>query len=480
MAALPSPSVMLATLRGDPAKAFDKLAPFLAEKETANDIFSILRRHKGKIDPRFFRAAMKWFPADPQAPSFDKLYTERLNAPEAKACVVEVVEQLAAAKGEPKWGYFYMMLRSTPVPGTAPGLLRIVKRAAKYGDWRFKAPLEAIDKLDDATALPGLRELAGTLTGKTRTGVNAVIAALEARHPEAKAAPTGGKKGAAKTKALDPASAAGRLVAAGLSPERALAIAALARPRIDLTPKAVKSPALGTTRFGGEPDLAPGMAWPHVTCTAKALVDAGMKGAFTPPDKTGKYHVPLAFVAQLSLAELAAHDEAGLLPKTGTLWFFVRPDVSVGEKRQLSRHAAVVLYSAKPGKLTRTAPPPELPKWFRYAAAAVKLSHCTPLPPPEAQPVHALAMISSEDQIYRALAEKAADEDGDEAHACLGWARAAFYEGIPGAREQLLLQVRTESVSDFTWGDDASIFFCIPTSAMAKKDFSEAYCIADE
>ena len=476
MAKLPSPPAMLAALRGDPTKAFDQLAPFLAEKETASDIFSILRRHKGKIDPRFFRAAMKWFPGDPQAPSFNNLYTERSNAPEAKACVIEVVEQLAAAKGEPKWGYFYMMLRSNPVPGTAPGLLRIVKRAARHGDWRFKAPLEAIDKLDDATALPGLRELAGQLTGKTRTGVNAVIASLEARHPEAKAA--GAKKGARGTKALDPASTAGRLVAAGLSQERALAIAALARPRIELTPKAVKSPALGTTRFGGEPDLAPGMAWPHVTCTVKALVDAGMKGAFPPPDQKGKYQVPLAFVAQLSLAELAPHDEAGLLPKTGMLWFFVRPDVTVGEKRQLSRHAAVVLYSAKPGTLTRTKPPPELPKWFRYAPAAVKISHDTPLPPPEVEPLHALAMISSEDKLYRSLAE--AGDDRDEAHACLGWAQAAFYEGIPAANEQLLLQVCTESISDFTWGDDGSIFFCIPSAALAKKDFSAAYCIADE
>jgi hypothetical protein len=473
MPQLPTDASMLATLRGDPAKAFDTLAPFFAQKETANAIFSVLRRHTGKLDLRFYRAAMKWFPGDPQAPSFESLYTARFTAPAVRACLIEVIEQLAAAKGEPKSGYFYMMIRSHPVPGSAPGLLRIVKRAARYGDWRFQAPLDAIDKLGDATALPGLRELADTLKGKTRTGVNAVIAALEARHPEAKAA---GKKGA--TKVLDPASPAGRLVAAGLSSERALAIAALARARIDLTPRAVKSPVLGTTRFGGEPDLAPGMTWPHVTCTAKALVDQGLEGSFPPPNKKGKYDVPLAFVAQLSLAELTSHDEAGLLPKTGMLWFFVRPDVTVGEKRQLSRHAATVLYSAKPGKLTRTAPPPELPKRFRFAAAGVTISHQTPLPPPEVEPMDGLAMLSSEEKIYRALVEEGGDE-GDS-HACLGWARAAFYEGIPAAREQLLLQVCTESVSDFTWGDDASIFFCIPIAALAKKDFSEAYCIADE
>ena len=86
-------------------------------------------------------------------------------------------------------------------------------------------------------------------------------------------------------------------------------------------------------------------------------------------------------------------------------------------------------------------------------------------------------MVTSEDKLYRSLTEEAG---GDDMHACLGWAQAAFYEGIPAANEQLLLQVCTESVSDFTWGDDASIFFCIPSAALTKKDFSAAYCIADE
>ncbi len=303
-----------ALVRSNPEGAYEELAPLLTDRKFAAAVlYALFYPKPKKIDPRFFRAAMRWVPGERDEPSFEALFKANLHRPEVKAILVEVVDKLAVEKKEPTTGYFYMMLRAHPVPGTAPGLLTIAQRAAKKGDWRFTAPLAAIIELDDPSALPGLRELGAALAGKTRTGVQVAIAALEAKHPEAKqpsaksgaskGAPASGKGRSAARKA--PGSLAAGLVAAGLSAERAASIVAAARPRIDFAVKATRKPVLGETRFGGEPDLPAKHAWPQA--------GAG---------------VPLAFIAQLSLAELSPHDVAGLLPKTGMLYFFARGDRS--------------------------------------------------------------------------------------------------------------------------------------------------------
>ena len=55
---------------------------------------------------------------------------------------------------------------------------------------------------------------------------------------------------------------------------------------------------VGASRFGGDPDLAPGMEWPKS--------DVG----------------PIPFVAQVNLSELPASPRRELLPQTGMLYFF--------------------------------------------------------------------------------------------------------------------------------------------------------------
>ena len=61
---------------------------------------------------------------------------------------------------------------------------------------------------------------------------------------------------------------------------------------------AAEPAALGTTRFAGRPDLPSDVEWP-----------VGPDG-------------PLAFIGQVSLAEVTAFDAARLLPPDGMLWFF--------------------------------------------------------------------------------------------------------------------------------------------------------------
>lgn len=71
-------------------------------------------------------------------------------------------------------------------------------------------------------------------------------------------------------------------------------------------------PAVGSTHFGGVPDVPEDFVWP-VFETA-SYDDEEIKPR------------PLAFLAQFSCAELAPLDEEGLLPKTGVLSFFYEID----------------------------------------------------------------------------------------------------------------------------------------------------------
>lgn len=73
---------------------------------------------------------------------------------------------------------------------------------------------------------------------------------------------------------------------------------------LDITGKATNR--IGSTHFGGQPDVPPDFVWP--TCKLEA--------------KTG----PLAFLAQFDCEELAQYDCEHLLPKHGVLSFFYEAD----------------------------------------------------------------------------------------------------------------------------------------------------------
>ncbi|MBA3391400.1 MAG: DUF1963 domain-containing protein [Deltaproteobacteria bacterium] len=479
-----------------PADAFKKLSPLLAKRDTAKNVLDALQLYDGEIDPRFFAAATKWLPHELHAPDSQHFLGKHRARPEVQALLVRELEVLAAAKGEPEWGYFYEMLRKAKIPGTLPALLKIVRRAAKRGKWRFTTPLSMIDELDDPAALPPLRELRDSLKGTSKSAVSAVIAKLEKQHPDAVAASapakgakgTKGAKGAKAAKGTKvaklavpsvDAALAQRLSKAGLSDDRIGQILDHVRTRIELEPKRAKNPAVGTTRFGGEPDLPAKTAWPFVTMKKRDFVvspDEYDEGTLPAADKQGRYHVPLAFIAQLDLADLAPHDADGLLPKTGMLWFFARQEVVIGERRDLQVIASHVRYVKHPGKLVRTAPPDTLPDRDHYEPAAVKLSHARPLPPSSIGAIRKLGLIDSETTAYEAVERKVTSPT----HTALGWAIATYFAGIPEAKEQLLLCVGSDAVSGFGWGDDAPIFFCIPSAALAKQDFAKAYCLMDE
>lgn len=88
---------------------------------------------------------------------------------------------------------------------------------------------------------------------------------------------------------------------------------------------------VGSTRLGGAPDLPPTLAWPEVD------------------------GVPLVFVAQLDLAELASFDAAAELPREGLLSFFYAP---IPPATNVLEHPVAVLHLLDRDALERR-PAPE-------------------------------------------------------------------------------------------------------------------------
>lgn len=117
--------------------------------------------------------------------------------------------------------------------------------------------------------------------------------------------------------------------------ERLAEVKALRRPSLRLRLDALEEDDedgldVGGTRFGGDPDLPPGLPWPAVE---------------------GE---PMVFVAQLDLAELSAFEAAAELPREGLLSFFYAPFPPEG---QVLEHPVAVLCLRELAPLERRAAP---------------------------------------------------------------------------------------------------------------------------
>jgi uncharacterized protein DUF1963 len=131
-----------------------------------------------------------------------------------------------------------------------------------------------------------------------------------------------------RTTVADERAAAERAIdAQDLPPARKREAKHQLRAAIRIYPKPVDDLPVGTSRFGGLPDLSPGLAWPRVA---------------------DRY--PMTFVAQFRLDELGAYDVDRRLPERGLLAFFVHVDGPL----PYSQHR--VLYIPDAAKLARAAP----------------------------------------------------------------------------------------------------------------------------
>ncbi|HEY7126585.1 MAG TPA: YwqG family protein [Ktedonobacterales bacterium] len=237
---------------------------------------------------------------------------------------------------------------------------------------------------------------------------------------------------------------------------------------------------LGVSKLGGTPDLPPEIAWPE------------WKG------------VPLAFIAQFHLPELAAYDSEQVLPKDGWLYFFYEADEQPWGFEPAHFGAwRVFHYAGELAQLQRAARPHALPKWSRFHARTVTYEPAIALPEYDALAIAALELSQSEVDRYlevfckvNALGHQLLGHpmqiQGEMQMTCeLGMRAATFEErgtlyDDPATKTQamqwrLLLQVDSMDNSPqngdqgTSWGEVGQIYYWIRQEDLKARDFSQVW-----
>jgi uncharacterized protein YwqG len=277
----------------------------------------------------------------------------------------------------------------------------------------------------------------------------------------------------------------GRLSKAGLSKATAGRLAAVARPAVRFTSRALPEGSdapLGASKLGGRPDVRSGFAWPR---------------------KDGR---PLAFVAQVDLADLARYPFCAVLPTRGVLGFFYDVEGGAWGFDPKDRGSWLVHFEPDPGGLQPCSPPAEAGSETVFPASTLTPEEVETLPGTESTTFEGLGFEEAEADRYREFLDAIGEEEREAtAHRVLGHASAiqgdmqlecqlvsnGLYCGDasgytdPRARTleagagrwQLLMQVDTDDGAGMMWGDCGRLYFWITEEALARRAFDEAWMI---
>lgn len=318
-----------------------------------------------------------------------------------------------------------------------------------------------------------------------------------------------GRPGARKPIRVKPAMAFDALLAAARLQQHEVALRRLHSPAVAIKTKPLKkagwllpgrpnSPELGTSRFGGWPDLPADVTWPRWQ------------------DR------PMAFIAQINLAEAHASEPGLRLPSAGLLSFFLgcMPDTYEKQGDPRSRYmvdlmastevqapdAWVVMHHQKTDDLQRRlfdrTPLPELfePCSVRFVRGGLTLPDELTM----AYPLLTRAMTEAERDDYNELVGQLKPDNEYSSEQLMGYPE--LIQGTPpelmcelSARGQnpwtypdpasqeftdlatsasewtLLLQLTSNSDADFCWGDAGHLYFYGDRAAMERGDFSKVW-----
>ena len=267
---------------------------------------------------------------------------------------------------------------------------------------------------------------------------------------------------------------------------------------------AMEALPLGASRFGGLPDLPAGTPW---------------------PERDG---VPMEFVAQLRLADLAGLDPLGRLPADGTLVFFYNSqwttsdqEAEMGEDEEgedeegedeegedeegedeegedeegedeegedeegvdagAGAACCAVLYFPEGTPLERATAPrveyqgeyDEEPRLAPYIHGLASLSFTPYTALPGGVSPYADGALREFWQDFNAYNSSLYEPEGPANHV-LGYADAQDYIGahVHGTEDQLLLQVDSDDAADFQWGDCDRLYFMLTKAQLAARDFA--------
>lgn len=240
---------------------------------------------------------------------------------------------------------------------------------------------------------------------------------------------------------------------------------------------------IGASRFGGSPDLPEGVQWP----------------------RWRDYFVP--FWCQLNLAEVAAFDTQGILPKTGMLYFFSVMGVydvwfwQRGFDGTDQTGWKVIYYNSDISHLHRVEIPAPMPLEGRIPSCAVEFSQRLTIPYGGingTRQIRELGLTDEQEEdyvfkVYFELKDKYQAEDGEKFffHQIIGWPGTIQLDLSHSAEigfERLTWTSSIEQARLDNWrllfqidGDDPimhtlSVYFMIHQTDLAAGNFDRVWC----
>lgn len=224
----------------------------------------------------------------------------------------------------------------------------------------------------------------------------------------------------------------------------------------------------GASKLGGAPDLPSGLPW---------------------PDWNG---IPLAFCAQIALTDVHHQAQAVGLPGSGLLSFFIDYQQRADGSDASMRDGWRVLFFPHDTALLRTALPAVLPAQGRFGAATMLFYAGLSLPANPTVRSSALQLTDDERRYYENWYSDQQTALPAPRHQLFGEATQlqddiflTCTQAAPGLRDpahaaqdwQLLLQLDSDEACGMQWGSAGMLSFVIERSALAARQFDQAWAV---
>lgn len=233
---------------------------------------------------------------------------------------------------------------------------------------------------------------------------------------------------------------------------------------------------VGSSHLGGTPDFDPGMSW---------------------PDCNG---VPMAFLGQIRMSDVAAYDHDARLPHSGMLYFFYEAkEQTWGFDPKDQGNWIVIHFDEDLATLQRASPPANLPEESRFQCCRVTFSLEITVPPYDSMSVEHLQLSDAEGDAYANLLD--ALDRSEPIHRLLGYPEpivgdmraeclsAVYSDGasISDTRRealekgitdwQLLFQLDSDESMATMWGDAGRVYFWIREQDLKNRDFAKVMLV---
>ncbi|HET6261117.1 MAG TPA: YwqG family protein [Chloroflexia bacterium] len=306
----------------------------------------------------------------------------------------------------------------------------------------------------------------------------------------------------------------------GTLPRVARELESLVQPSVRIRTQRVDEDSIpaGASKLGGHPDLPREISWP----LSSTLVDVE---DIPQGDDEPWNGIPLAFLAQLSLTDVAEYGLSDVLPRSGMLYFFleVSDETYFGAVLEQRDSWRVLYYDGDLSLLVRAPYPDGLPGEGHFPACALQFSREITLPPRHAADLEGLKLSTRppvdwskgpldsrlaqedatsggyEEDAYGAISDHLYKLYGEDApiHRLLGyadqiqndlqgecevasrgleWSDLANPE-IDVSKWRLLLQIDSDEECGMSWGDAGRVYYFIEAEALQARDFSRVWTI---